>query len=86
MVVKQVPVPETKDDEILVNIKYSGVCHSDLHGYLGDFHFMCQLPIIGGHEGSGIVVKVGSNVKGWTVGDRAGVKVGYSISSSSCSF
>ena len=28
---KQIPVPEPKPDEVLVNIKYSGVCHTDLH-------------------------------------------------------
>lgn len=36
-----------------------------------------DFPIVGGHEGAGVVVKVGQNVKDFKVGDRAGVQVGF---------
>lgn len=71
---KDVPVPKPKPNELLVNVKYSGVCHSDLHLYKGEWPFKVKLPIVGGHEGAGEVVAVGDAVKGWKVGDLAGVK------------
>lgn len=71
---KDIPVPEPKGNEILINIKYSGVCHTDLHAWKGDWPLATKLPLVGGHEGAGVVVKLGANVKGWKVGDLAGVK------------
>lgn len=71
---KTIPVPTPKDSEILINIKYSGVCHTDLHAWKGDWPLDTKLPLVGGHEGAGVVVAVGANVKGWKVGDLAGVK------------
>jgi len=71
-----IDVPTPKADEILINIKYSGVCHTDLHAWKGDW----PLPVkfdpycVGGHEGAGVVVAIGDNVKGWNLGDYAGIK------------
>lgn len=61
-------------DEVLVNIKYSGVCHTDLHAMLGDWPIPTKLPLVGGHEGAGIVVARGELVKDVEIGDHAGVK------------
>lgn len=63
-----------KPNEILINIKYSGVCHSDLHAWKGDWPEETILPLIGGHEGAGIVVLKGANVTNFEIGDYAGVK------------
>lgn len=71
---KQIPTPEPRPDEVLVNIKYSGVCHTDLHAWKGDWPFPTKLPLVGGHEGAGVVVKVGSLVKEVNIGDHVGVK------------
>ncbi|CAI4035559.1 hypothetical protein SMKI_13G2090 [Saccharomyces mikatae IFO 1815] len=71
---KDIPVPEPKPNEILINVKYSGVCHTDLHAWHGDWPLPVKLPLVGGHEGAGVVVKLGSNVKGWKIGDLAGIK------------
>ncbi|WBW75629.1 alcohol dehydrogenase Adh1-like [Schizosaccharomyces osmophilus] len=51
---EEVPVPEPASDEVLVNIKYSGVCHTDLHALQGDWPLDVILPVVGGHEGTGI--------------------------------
>lgn len=71
---KDIPVPEPKDNEILINVKYSGVCHTDLHAWKGDWPLATKLPLVGGHEGAGVVVALGKNVKGWKIGDFAGIK------------
>jgi propanol-preferring alcohol dehydrogenase len=67
---------ELDADDILVKIIFSGVCHTDIHVWMGDLPVKNkEFPIVGGHEGAGIVVKVGNNVKNFKVGDRAGVQV-----------
>lgn len=75
--IREIPVPEPDSEDILVRLQYSGVCHSDLHIWQGEFTGEMKLPLVGGHEGAGTVVKIGSHVKGWKIGDRAGVKVGF---------
>ncbi|CAD5232602.1 unnamed protein product [Bursaphelenchus xylophilus] len=73
--IREIPVPELGPDDILVKIIYSGVCHTDLHVWLGDFPLKAKTPpLVGGHEGAGIVVKLGTNVTNFKLGDRAGVK------------
>ncbi|KAL7664655.1 alcohol dehydrogenase [[Candida] zeylanoides] len=71
---KDIPVPTPKPNELLINVKYSGVCHTDLHAWKGDWPLGTKLPLVGGHEGAGVVVGMGSNVKNWKVGDLAGIK------------
>nr|ADM08008.1 alcohol dehydrogenase [Candida maltosa] len=71
---KDIPVPKPKPNELLINVKYSGVCHTDLHAWKGDWPLATKLPLVGGHEGAGVVVAIGDNVKNWKVGDFAGVK------------
>lgn len=71
---KDLPVPKPKPNEILINVKYSGVCHTDLHAWKGDWPLPVKLPLVGGHEGAGIVVAKGENVKNFEIGDLAGIK------------
>lgn len=71
--IESVPVPEMPDDQILVNIVSSGVCHTDLHAADGDWPVKPTLPFIPGHEGVGYVAQVGKRVKGVKEGDRVGV-------------
>lgn len=69
-----VPIPVPKDTEILIKVSHSGVCHSDLHAWKGDWPNPTILPLIGGHEGAGQVVAKGSRVTNFDIGDLAGVK------------
>jgi len=71
---KQIPVQKPGPDEVLVNIKFSGVCHTDLHAVNGDWPLDVKLPLVGGHEGAGIVVARGELVQDIEIGDHAGVK------------
>ncbi|CCE65648.1 hypothetical protein TPHA_0M00730 [Tetrapisispora phaffii CBS 4417] len=71
---KDIPVPTPLPNELLIHVLYSGVCHTDLHAWHGDWPLPVKLPLVGGHEGAGVVVGMGSSVKGWKVGDYAGIK------------
>ncbi|EMD69370.1 hypothetical protein GGP41_004633 [Bipolaris sorokiniana] len=71
---KKIPVQKPGPDEVLVNIKYSGVCHTDLHAVNGDWPLATKLPLVGGHEGAGVVVARGELVNDVELGDHVGVK------------
>ncbi|MBO9201983.1 MULTISPECIES: NAD(P)-dependent alcohol dehydrogenase [Niastella] len=60
------------DNDILIEIKYASICHSDIHQMKGDWGPQ-QYPQVPGHEIVGIVTAIGKNVKKFKVGDRAGV-------------
>ncbi len=60
------------DNDILMDIKFCGVCHSDIHQLRGDWGPQ-QYPQVPGHEITGIVAAVGKNVTKLKVGDHAGV-------------
>ncbi|KAJ9160591.1 Alcohol dehydrogenase GroES-like domain-containing protein [Coniochaeta hoffmannii] len=67
-----VDVPKIKDNELLVELRAAGFCHSDLQVIHGQFG--TKLPIIPSHEPAGVIVQVGSRCGGsWKVGDRVGV-------------
>ncbi|KAL9625456.1 MAG: hypothetical protein Q9160_000519 [Pyrenula sp. 1 TL-2023] len=78
---KEIDVPTPAADEVLVNIKYSGVCHTDLHAVNGDWPLPTKLPLVGGHEGAGHVV-----AKGELAGDdlKIGQAVGVKWLNGSC--
>lgn len=65
---RDVPIPEYSDDEVLIEIKAAGVCGTDIH--IRRDEFLYWPPVILGHEFSGKIVKVGKNVTGWKVNDR----------------
>ena len=74
---KEVPVPEINDDQVLIKVNACGVCHTDLH-IVDEELTEPKLPLIIGHEIIGNVVKTGSNVKKFKVGDKVGVPwLGY---------
>jgi acryloyl-coenzyme A reductase len=65
----EVPVPEPGPEEVLIKQKMTGICYRDIltqDGYLP----RVRLPIIPGHEISGIIVSTGVDVKNFRVGDR----------------
>jgi len=73
--IKEVPVPEIGDDDLLVKVKRCGICGSDSHLFETDkdgyiiFSGPVKLPCIIGHEYSGIVEKTGNNVHNFHKGD-----------------
>ena len=71
--VREVPVPSPGPGQVLVKIMATGVCHTDLHAADGDWPVKPKPPFIPGHEGTGIVVKVGPSVAHLKLGDRVGI-------------
>jgi D-arabinose 1-dehydrogenase-like Zn-dependent alcohol dehydrogenase len=53
--IEEVPVPSPGPGEVLVKIRATGVCHTDLHAVDGDWPVKPTLPLIPGHEGAGEV-------------------------------
>ena len=58
--------------DVLIEVKYSGICHSDIHTVRGEWGPIAY-PQVVGHEIVGIVAEVGSEVSKHKVGDRVGV-------------
>jgi len=66
--IEEVELDPPGPNEVLVKLAASGMCHSDEHLVTGDLPF--ELPIIGGHEGAGVVTQVGSGVSWLQPGDH----------------
>ena len=73
--IKEYPMPEVGDDDILVKVEGCGVCGTDAHEFKRDPFSL--IPVALGHEGTGEIVKMGKNVKVDTAGKtvRVGDKV-----------
>lgn len=56
-----------RDGEVLVRMAYAGLCYSDEHLRFAD---VAQLPVVGGHEGAGVVEATGPGVQGLATGDH----------------
>ena len=63
---------DPKPHDVQIDIKYCGVCHSDLHFARNDWG-MSVYPLVPGHEIVGVVTAVGDNVTKFKVGDLAGI-------------
>ena len=73
LAIQEVPVPELKENQILVRIAATGICHTDLHAAKGDWPVRPSPPFIPGHEGVGTVAAVGRAVRSVKEGDRVGI-------------
>ena len=68
----EMPVRELTSNAVAINIKYSGICHSDIH-QVRDEWFEGIFPMVPGHEIVGEVTAIGDGVTKFKVGDRVGV-------------
>jgi alcohol dehydrogenase (NADP+) len=63
---------EVGANDVLIEIEYAGICHSDIHTVSGEWGPQ-PFPVVPGHEIVGVVTDVGSDVSRHQVGDRVGV-------------
>ncbi|MFH1190986.1 MAG: alcohol dehydrogenase catalytic domain-containing protein [Candidatus Omnitrophota bacterium] len=64
--IQEQPIPEIADDEILLRVKASGICGSDVL----EWYRLKKAPLVLGHEVTGVIAKTGSAVKKFKAGDR----------------
>lgn len=69
--VESVPDPTCKPDEVIVKVASSGICGTDIHIYRNEY--LSDFPLIPGHEFSGEVVEIGSDVQDFQLGDRVAI-------------
>jgi len=81
--VEDIEVPVMTDYDVLIRVKAAGICRSDLHTIHGDIR-VGKTPIILGHEGAGVVARVGGRVTTFSKGDH--VVVDYVLSCGSCEY
>ena len=67
---EELPDPKPRPNEVLIRVKSSGVCGTDVHMWEGK-NDEGTFPFIPGHEWAGEVIEVGKDIKGFKVGDKA---------------
>ena len=81
---KEMPIPEINQDEVLIKVHYTGICGTDVHIFTDQFPIYYP-PVILGHEFSGEIIKLGEKVTSWKTGDRV-VAECQSLVCGKCSF
>ena len=76
MELRDIPIPEIGDDDLLLKVSCCGVCGSDLH--MEDGIHPCDPPVVLGHEFSGVVARVGRQVSAFAEGDEVAFRHGWS--------
>ena len=69
---EQIERRDLRDDDVLIDIAFAGICHSDIHTVRDEWG-AAHYPIVTGHEIAGTVAAVGDSVTRYAVGDRVGV-------------
>ncbi|XP_026741314.1 sorbitol dehydrogenase-like [Trichoplusia ni] len=74
--IEDLPIPDIGEDEVLIEMHSIGICGSDVKLYTTGIcgAEMVKDPMVLGHEGAGVVVKVGKAVKSLAVGDRVSIE------------
>ena len=67
---REIPIPEIGETDVLVAVQAVGICGSDLHQFTGKHSWKVNYPVVLGHEFAGIVAKAGVKVRGFSEGDR----------------
>lgn len=80
--VESVELDEPKPDEVLINVTGAGVCHTDIS--VRDQYYPTPLPAVLGHEGSGVVRTVGTNVTDVEEGDHVVMSFDYDGTCKNC--
>ncbi|MCK4614153.1 MAG: alcohol dehydrogenase catalytic domain-containing protein, partial [Thermoplasmata archaeon] len=77
---EEMPEPEIGERELLVKVKACGICGSDVM----EWYRIKKAPLVLGHEIAGDIVEIGSEVKGYRIGDR--VFVSHHVPCNTCHY
>ncbi len=66
---RQMPKPDIKPHQVLIRVHFTGICGSDQHIFMGDFHPRTPVPFAQGHEFAGTIDSVGKAVRDLKAGD-----------------
>jgi D-arabinitol dehydrogenase (NADP+) len=78
--IRDIDIPDFNDSEVLIKNSYAGFCGTDFKIFNGDY--VANYPLIPGHEFSGIIEKVGKDVKGIKIGQRVAIE--HTITCGNC--
>jgi len=67
---RDIPVPEIGEEDVLLKVDAVSICGSDLHQYAGKNSWKVNYPVVLGHEFAGSVARLGNRVRGFKEGDR----------------
>ena len=67
---KSIPDPEVNEKDVLINVKFTNICGTDEHIFKGEFHPRTSLPLVMGHELSGVVADTGTGIQKFTPGEK----------------
>ena len=74
LIVKETDVPKIKEDQVLIKVKATSICGTDMHIYKWDEWAQKRIgkniPYIFGHEVAGEIAEMGKSVKGLSIGDH----------------
>lgn len=76
--IEDVEIADPRPGEVAVRLDAAGICHSDHHLVTGDLP-VSEFPMLGGHEGAGVVTRVGPGVERLSVGDHVVLAAGPSF-------
>ena len=78
--IEEMPIPKINGNELLVKVKASGICGSDVM----EWYRIKKAPVVLGHEITGDIVEIGKNVKNYKVGDM--VFISHHVPCNTCQF
>jgi 2-desacetyl-2-hydroxyethyl bacteriochlorophyllide A dehydrogenase len=71
---EEIPDPDPGENEVVLEVKATGLCHSDLHFISGQIKV--PVPLTLGHETAGVIIEKGSEVRDFEIGDRVAIYLG----------
>jgi L-iditol 2-dehydrogenase len=77
--IRDMPVPTIGPNDVLVEVKYVGICGSELHMYHNEVTYEVKTPVILGHEFSGVIAEKGADITDFAVGDRVACETAAEI-------
>lgn len=79
MEIREIEEPTPGPNEVIIEVKASGICGTDIHIYHGKIAIPMEFPVVIGHEFSGLIAEIGKNVIACKKGDRVTSETGFEV-------